>query len=409
MNKLRAVDLLALATVVMISVAPAAPMRTAGDVVPGHYIVVLDESLIPNQVAQLQSTTFGFQVDLIYRHALNGYAAQMSAAVAQLVAGLPGVAWVEQDQYMKVSAQMLPTGIDRVDADVSPTAAIDGRDTRVNVDVAVVDTGADLSHPDLNVYRAGAKNCTLEPVEDMHGHGTHVSGTIGALDNSSGVVGIAPGARIWPVKAFTALGSGLRSQVLCGIDYVRSKASQIEVANMSFGGRGSDDGNCGSSNNDALHRAICSVVNAGVTVVVAAGNESVDVKNKVPAAYDEVITVSALSDFNGSPGGGAPATCRSDVDDTFANYSNFGLDVDIMAPGTCIRSTWIAGGYRAASGTSAAAPHVAGAAALYKAHNPAARPNQVKSALQRAGTLNWIYNGEDMDRVQERLLNVTSF
>jgi subtilisin len=203
-------------------------------------------------------------------------------------------------------------------------------------------------------------------------------------------------------------GSGSWSDIICGIDYVTAHASEIEVANMSLGGSGSDDGNCGNSNNDALHRAICGSVAAGITYAVAAGNSTADSKTFVPAAYDEVITVSALADFNGLPGGGAASTCRSDVDDTIADFSNYGADVDIMAPGVCILSSWKGGGYNTISGTSMASPHVAGGAALYKATNPSASPATVKSALQAAGTTNW-NPSDDRDGIQEKLLNVATF
>ncbi len=254
-----------------------------------------------------------------------------------------------------------------------------------------------------------AKNCsTGKTPDDGNGHGTHVAGTIGALDNTVGVVGMAPGARIWPVRVLDNRGSGTYSAIVCGIDYVTAHADEIEVANMSLGGGGADDGNCGNSNNDAMHRAICNSVAAGITYVVAAGNETDDSANHVPAAYDEVITVSALADFNGLPGGGAAATCRSDVDDTFASFSNYGADVDIIAPGVCINSTWKGGGYSTISGTSMASPHVAGGAALYAANNPSAAPAQVKSALQNAGSTDW-NNSDDHDSTKERLLDVTGF
>jgi subtilisin family serine protease len=141
---------------------------------------------------------------------------------------------------------------------------------------------------------------------------------------------------------------------------------------------------------------------------VAAGNSAADARGFVPAAYDEVITVSALADFNGVSGGGAAATCRADEDDTFANFSNYGADVDIIAPGVCINSTWIGSSYNTISGTSMAAPHVAGAAALYKAQNPSATPAQVRSALINAGSSTW-NNGDDRDQIKEPLLNVKDF
>ncbi len=395
------------ATTISAHAAPQAPATTS---TPAPYVVVLHDSVDAAALAPVQADRFGFSVGHVYTAALQGYSATMTPAVAKALEATPGVRWVQQDTAVKATAQATPTGIDRANADLSPTAKINGVDERVNVDVAVIDTGADLTHPDLNIYRAGAKNCSIGAINanDMHGHGTHVSGTVGAIDNGAGVVGMAPGARIWPVKVLTDAGTGLNSDVICGIDYVTANASKIEVANMSLGGDGSDDGNCGRTDGDAMHTAICSSVAAGVTYVVAAGNDSQDAKNFTPAAYDEVITVSALADFNGKPGGGAAPTCRTDVDDTFADFSNYGADVDIIAPGVCILSTWMLGGYNTISGTSMASPHVAGAAALYKSKNPAASPAAVKSALQSAGTLDW-NNADDGDSTKERLLNASAF
>src|SRR5262249_46017525 len=140
---------------------------------------------------------------------------------------------------------------------------------------------------------------------------------------------------------------------------------------------------------DAMHEAICNSVAAGVTYAVAAGNDANNASGHVPAAYDEVITVSALADFDGQPGGLAAPTCRADQDDTLADFSNFGADVDLTAPGVCIRPPWLKGTYTPIPGPSRATPHVSGAAALYKATHPTATPAAVKSALQAAGTFNW--------------------
>ena len=238
--------------------------------------------------------------------------------------------------------------------------------------VAVIDTGSG-PHTDLNIV--GGVNCsTGRPTNftDGNGHGTHVAGTIGAKDDANGVVGVAPGVPIYSVRVLNNAGSGSWASVACGIDWVTANAASkgIKVANMSLGGSGSDDGNCGNSNNDALHKAICGSVAAGVTYVVAAGNSNADFAGFVPAAYNEVLTVTAEPDFNGQPGGGAAATCRTDVDETPADFSNFtavgSSDVDhtIAAPGVCILSTWKGGGYNTISATSMASPHVAGTTAL---------------------------------------------
>jgi hypothetical protein len=173
-----------------------------------------------------------------------------------------------------------------------------------------------------------------------------------------------------------------------------------------------DDRNCGYTNNDPLHRAICRAVAGGTTIVAAAGNQRTWASSGVPAAYDEVITVSALADFNGRAGGGARSTCSSwgsaDVDDTHADFSNFGGDVDIKASGKCILSTYPGSRYKVSSGTSMAAPAVAGAVALWHSRHPGSSPAAVKAVLQAAGRLDWAI-WTDPDPYHERMLDVSSF
>jgi subtilisin len=300
----------------------------------------------------------------------------------------------------------VPTGINRIDAEKSPTAAINNVVNNLDVDVAIIDTGIDLTHPDLNVYRNVNFVNTSANGNDDNGHGTHVSGTIGAKDDGQGVVGVAPGARLWAVKVLGSDGSGLMSNIIAGIDYVTQHASEIEVANMSLGCE------CTST---ALNNAINNAVAAGVVITVAAGNSGKDSATFSPANNPNVITVSAVADFNGLPGGGAAATCRSDVDDTFADFSNYGAPVDIAAPGVCINSTYKGGAYALMSGTSMASPHVAGAAALYIAgHGRATNAsgvNAIKNALISAAQAQNGPNGftGDPDGSKEPLLNVQSF
>jgi subtilisin family serine protease len=272
----------------------------------------------------------------------------------------------------------------------------------VDADIAVIDTGIDTKHPDLNV--AGGVNCsTGTNYEDGNGHGAHVAGTAAALDDGTGVVGVAPGARLWAVRVLDETGNGSWSSVICGVDWVTAHAADIEVANLSLAGSG-DSGNC---TDGGLRQAICRSVEAGVTYVVAAGNSRVDVSSQVPASFPEVITVSALADFDGLPGGLGKATCRTDRDDTLAAFSNYGTGVDLIAPGVCINSTWKGGGYNVISGTSMASPHVTGAAALYLSDHPGATPAVVAGALKAAGNLLWNATG-DPDRAKEALLNVDS-
>jgi subtilisin family serine protease len=364
------------------------------------YIVVLQPGVDAANEAALAARAQGVAVGHVYEHAINGFSFHGSAQAAAALARNPNVRYVTPDYEVSLvrdpsaskrpggggggttqPAQQLPTGIDRIDAE---GLANNG----AGVGVAVIDTGIDLTHPDLagnNQLQQGA-NCVRPGTapNDDNGHGSHVAGTIAARDNQIGVVGVAPDATLYPVKVLDRRGSGTWSSVICGIDWVTSQSSAIKVANMSLGGSGIP-GACGAGT-DALHDAICGSVAAGVTYVVAAGNSAMDASTFVPAAYAEVITVSAIADFNGQPGGGAAPTCRSDVDDTFADFSNYGSPVDIAAPGVCTLSTWRGGGYNTISGTSMASPHVAGAAALYIATHPGASPSTVRSALIAATT-----------------------
>jgi subtilisin family serine protease len=331
------------------------------------YIVVFhDEELDVDGVTADHERSYGAAISHRYYRAVKGYAATIPVARLDDIRRDPRVAFVSEDRVVEAVAQTLPTGVDRIDAELSSHASSNAW----TFAMAVIDTGSG-PHSDLNI--AGGKNCsTGKSFNDGNGHGTHVAGTIGAVANTSGVVGVAPGVPIYSVRVLNNAGSGSWSSVVCGIDWVTSNATRlnIKVANMSLGGSGSDDGNCGLSNGDALHKAICNSVAAGVTYVVAAGNDGRNLAGFVPAAYDEVLAVTAVADFNGQPGGGAAATCRTGVDDTPADFSNFaGIGTSdanhtIAAPGVCIRSTWKGGGYQTISGTSMASPHTAGAAAL---------------------------------------------
>jgi subtilisin len=334
------------------------------------YIVVLQDAAgdVP-AVASEHARAYGLSVQRTYRSALRGYAAIIPLARLDAVRNDPNVQFVSEDRPVFAVAQSTPTGIRRMDADVSSQLSGNGSGSVAAPRVAVIDTGSG-PHADLNVV--GGKNCsTGASFNDGNGHGTHVAGTIGAKDDAAGVVGVVPGVPIYSVRVLNNAGSGSWSSVICGIDWVAANAGSlgIKVANMSLGGTGSDDGNCGNSNNDALHKAVCSAVSKGITFVVAAGNDGKDLKGFVPAAYNEVLTVTALADFNGEPGGGAALTCRSDVDETaadFSNYATLASDIahTIAAPGVCINSTWKNGGYNTISGTSMASPHAAGLAAL---------------------------------------------
>jgi len=186
------------------------------------------------------------------------------------------------------------------------------------------------------------------------------------------VTGVAPGTPLYAVKVLAKNGAGTLSQILCGINWVTANAGAlgIRVANMSITGTGADDGACGSRNNDSWHKAICASVAAGVTWVVSAGNASAGFEKTIPAAYPEVLTVTAMTDVDGLPGakGKAPTCKKGETDDRFGTYSNFAATAaavahTLAAPGTCVVSAKLGGGTSTYFGTSQAAPHAAGAAA----------------------------------------------
>ncbi len=395
--------------IVLISVLslPGVASMAASQRQAKSYIVVLDtvRSQV-GSVAEQHAEKYGLKVGFIYRHALRGYSARIPRDKVDEVRSDPEVASVSKNRKVNATAQTLPTGVNRVDGELSSTISGNGSGS-VNVDVAVIDTGIDVDHPDLNVV--GGKNCsTGGTYDDGSGHGTHVAGIIAAKDDLNGVVGVAPGARLWAVRVLDKSGAGTEANILCGIDWVTANASTIEVANMSLGSNGTEPSGEGCATGVALHDAICNSVAAGVTYVVAAGNSSANARRHVPAAYDEVITVSALADFDGVPGGLGQPSCRLDQDDTLASFSNYGLDIDLIAPGVCIYSTYKDGGYKTLNGTSMAAPHVAGAAALYKARNPGSVPSTVARILREKGVLDWDAN-DDPDGTKETLLNVRLF
>ena len=383
------------------SAASAAPPSDS----VGSYIVVLRPDVADvGHAADALARANGGTVGHVYEHALRGFSVTVPPQGAAGIAHNPNVAYVEPDQMFTVSAQTTPTGIKRIFADSNPNIGINGiDDKRVDVDVAVIDTGIDLSHPDLNV--AGAIDCVtfsstcVAGGADGNGHGTHVAGTIGALDNGIGVVGVAPGARLWAVRVLDNTGSGSTSQVVAGMDWVVAQGN-IEVANMSLGGGVSQ----------AIDDAANNMANHGIAVAVAAGNSNADARTSSPARAANVLTVSALADFNGAPGGGAASTCLADQDDTLADFSNWGPAVEIAAPGVCILSTFLNGGYTTDSGTSMASPHAAGALAILASKGGytknLAGVTGLYTTLEQSGNFNWI--DDSGDGIKEPLLDVSN-
>ncbi len=383
---------------------------TTSQAVPNRYIVVFkpDVDNVP-ALARGLASAHGGSLQFIYQHAVKGFSVQLSEQGADALRHHPSVAYVEQDQIAYAFAQEIPTGVRRIFADGNANLDIDGTDDyRVDVDIAIIDTGIDLDHPDLNVV--ASTNCSGgspfrgscgEGGDDDNGHGTHVAGTVAALDNGIGVVGVAPGARLLGVKVLRADGSGYISWIVAGIDWVTARADRIEVANMSLG--------CECSS-QAMDDAISSSVAAGVVYAVAAGNSNKDAKDFSPASHPDVITVSALADFDGEPGGLGSSTCRSDQDDTLADFSNWGSTIEIAAPGVCITSTYPGGDYRTYSGTSMASPHAAGAAALLASGaNDPKNKSDVDAIIQKIvnnGNFDW--TDDSPDGTTEPLLDVSN-
>jgi len=230
------------------------------------------------------------------------------------------------------NSQEIPYGITRVNGGATYTGS--------NV-AWVIDSGIDLDHPDLNVdaslgFNAFTKGKDSKSLDDGYGHGTHVAGTIAAVDNSVGVIGVAAGAQVIPVKVLDSRGSGSYSGVIAGVDHVGANGSSGDVANMSLGGPTSQ----------ALDDAVLAASSNGIIFTLAAGNSGADANNSSPARVNgsNIYTISAM-----------------DSNDNWASFSNFGNPpIDYAAPGVSVTSTWKNGGYNTISGTSMAAPHAAG-------------------------------------------------
>lgn len=374
-------------------VAGAAPAAHANET-SGAYIVVLEDGTDPSAAANEHGRRYGVQKRSVYRHALRGYSARIPESRVDDLRKDPDVAYVSADRPFTVAAQDTPTGVRRI-------RTLNTVNEGTNVNVAIIDTGVDVDHPDLAANVVGGAACSGESTyDDGNGHGTHVAGIVAAVDNSVGVRGVAPGAKLWSVRVLDSDGDGSDSSVLCGVDFVDARSpfngGPITVANMSLEATGLDDGNCGNSNGDPLHQAVCRLVAHGVTVVAAAGNSGKNITHQqpgqldiIPATYDEVITASALADSDGAPCGLGGATGFG-ADDTFASFSNYATGAPdrahmVAAPGTGILSTYKNGTYAVSAGTSMAAPHVSGAAALYIAQHPGAIWSEVLGSLKATG------------------------
>lgn len=335
-----------------------------GDVIPGKYIITLkqdnfksvniakdyakqQEIMVVEVKALLKDINIvDAEIDHVYTNALFGFAANLSQSDLETIKKDPRVVGVEPDRMIILgkptgggttpAAEEKPYGITRVNGGVSGATG----------KAWVIDSGIDLDHPDLNVDVANSKSFlggTTTP-DDQNGHGTHVAGTIAAIDNTQGVIGVAAGAKVVAVRVLDRRGSGSNSGVIAGIDYVGANGKPGDVANMSLGGGVST----------TLDAAVVNAAkNSGVIFCLASGNESDDALNHSPARANgtNVYTISAMDNL-----------------DKWAYFSNYGTPVDYCAPGVNIKSTWLNGGYNTISGTSMATPHAAGVFLLGAAH-----------------------------------------
>jgi hypothetical protein len=340
--------------------------QTSGDIIPGQYVVVFkknttnlksatnlsyqEKNLKMESISKemlKQNTINPDKLELNYSTALEGFSVRLEINEVLKLKQDKQVDYIVPDRMFIMKPPWAGGGEDEPEGQVTPVGITRVGSADGTGKVAwIIDTGVDFEHPDLNVDLSRAKTFVRsKTAEDDHGHGTHVAGIIGAKNNDIGVIGVAYNATIVPVKVLDRRGSGSYSSVLAGIDYVAANASAGDVANLSLGG----------NPYQPIDDAIYETSQKGIYFSIAAGNKSEDANDYSPARVNgtNIFTVSAMDD-----------------NDQWAYFSNFGNPpVDFCAPGINVNSTWKEGRYKSISGTSMAAPHVAGIL-LIKVGNP---------------------------------------
>jgi subtilisin family serine protease len=356
------------------------------DLFSGIYFIKLEAQ--PAEVASIVAEiagTFELEILHIYDSASEGFSVRIPHLIVPELEKLEVVESITEDVRTDYAVPLdpegdvvygdseLPVGILRINGPYMGALDLS------NIHVAVIDTGIDGAHYDLNVVDyidiVAQSSNDAAPDGDPNGHGTHVAGTIGALANEEGVAGVAPGVSLHAVRALDSYGSGYFSDIVAGIEYVLEHP-EIRVVNMSLGAPKSID-------TLPIRDAIQRLEESGVVVCIAAGNETQNTANVAPAAYNKGIVVSAY-DLGGDT--------NSYSDRGFAWFSNYGDAVDIAAPGVSIQSTWPGGGMEILDGTSMATPHVAGAVAVYRAYDPDATPDEIRANMIATGENG--YNGQ---------------
>ncbi|MEV4648089.1 S8 family peptidase [Saccharopolyspora sp. NPDC049426] len=327
---------------------PQAQSRDTADV----YIVNLKDGIAPQGIAE----ELGVQARHTYTTSINGFSAKLNPEQLEKVRASDKVQNISQSYRMAVEPNVKPAavgswGLDRID---QPALPLDDSYTPTGkgegVTAYIIDTGIAPDHPDFGGRASVGFDATGGDGIDKQGHGTHVAGTIG-----SNTYGVAPAAKLVGVRVLDDQGQGTTESVVGGIDWVAQNHDENSVANMSLGG----------PKDPALDEAATNLVNSGVFLAVAAGNESQDAEQVSPASAEGVFT-----------------TAASDNTDTSAEFTNFGATVEGYAPGVDIVSTVPGGSTEAMSGTSMASPHVAGVGALFLGANPGTAPADVIKGLQ---------------------------
>ena len=349
-------------------------LRKAAGKIAGSYIVVFNEwATGPTgdfsqaaEMADFMKTVYGGRVKHVYKHALNGYAAEMSEEAALALSNDPRVAYVEEDAEVTtdVTQNNPPWGLDRIDQRDRPLSATYTYNwTGSGVRVYIIDTGILTSHTQFGGRASAVFDVNGGNGQDCNGHGTHVAGTVGGS-----TYGVAKSALLRGVKVFQCANSTSTSNIIAGVNWVTSNRILPAVANMSVGGPASS----------SMDTAVQNLINSGVTVAVAAGNSNgANACNFSPARVAAAITVGSTT-----------------TSDARSSFSNIGTCLDIFAPGSGIQSAWWTSTTATAtlSGTSMASPHVAGVAALYKQANSGASPATIRNAIVNNSTTNRISN-----------------
>ncbi len=341
--------------------------------IANSYIVVLNDAVVGEKgaysiapyIAEEAALRHGGKVKHVYKHALNGFAIEMSEAEAEKLSLDFRVAYIEEDGVMEAIATQTnpPWGLDRIDQRNRPLSGTYTYNwTGSGVRVYVIDTGIRTTHTQFGGRASNVFDAFGGSGADCNGHGTHVAGTVGGS-----TYGVAKSSLLRGVRVLDCNGSGSNSGVIAGVDWVRLNHIAPAVANMSLGGGVSS----------ALDTAVNNLHNAGVAIAVAAGNSNTNACNSSPARAVNAITTGSTTST-----------------DARSSFSNFGTCLDLFAPGSGILSAWATSNTATATlnGTSMASPHVAGVAALYKQANPSASSTTIRNAIVNNATTGVVTN-----------------